>query len=82
MKMENELYYDIRHLKDFKEMTGKGKVNEWRVVWKNGEEVKICRGNDVVCSVPNHDVQLATYICSLHNMSANLVKEVEEKYAS
>jgi hypothetical protein len=80
MKMENGLYYDIRHLKDFGEMISKGKVNEWRVFWPDGGEVKICRGYDVVCTIPNHDVQLATYICSLHNTSARIINEVETKY--
>jgi len=80
--MKNNLFENLRHLKDFKEIIGKNKHDVWRVHWKDGGEVEIKRAGDLVCKVPNHDVQLATYICSLHNMSNRMIKEVDEKYAS
>ena len=79
-KIDNDLFYNIRHLKEFGEIIGKGHVNNWRVYWKDGDDIKICRGYDVVCTIPNHDIQLATYICSLHNMAARMIHEVETKY--
>jgi len=79
-EMENELFYDLRHLKDFRKIVGKNKYDVWQVRWPDGGEVEIQRAGDVVCTIPNHDIQLATYICSLHNMSTRMIKEVESKY--
>jgi len=80
--MENELYYDLRHLKDFKKIISENKHDVWRTHWPDGGEIEIRRAGSLVCTIPNHDVQLATYICALHNMSGRMIKEVESKHAS
>lgn len=80
MIMETELFNNLRHLKDFKKIISKNKHDVWRAHWPDGGEIEIQRAGDLVCSIPNHDIQLATYICALHNMSNRLIKEVEEKY--
>jgi hypothetical protein len=77
--MENDLYYNLRHLKDFKKITGNDK-SIWKIHWPDGGKIKIYCDNHAVCVVPNHDIQLAEYIVSLHNMSNRLIDEVETKY--
>ena len=77
--MDTNLYENLRHLKDFKEITSKSKKDVWRVNWPNGQEIQIRRAGDLVCLIPNHDIQLATYICALHNMSERLIRETENK---
>ena len=80
-KMENDLFYNLRHLKTFKEMTDNS-TNVWRIDWSDGGDPSIVSGKRVICNIPSHDIQLAEYMCALHNMSTMLIKEVESKYVS
>ena len=83
MKMEianSDLFYNLRHLKVFRERT-KNDGNVWSYRWPDGDEIEMFdKLTDKPLFKMGHDVHLAEYICSLHNMSARLIKEVESKY--
>lgn len=81
MKMVNENFYNLRHLKTFKNMTGNVNAGIWMIKWNSNDEIRIEKQGKLVCTIPNHDIQLATYICDLHNMNEWMVEEVESKYA-
>lgn len=81
-KMEENLFYNLRHLKLFKETTGnEGTV--WSYRWPDGGEIEMYNKvtGEALFKV-GHDPRLAEYICSLHNMSRKMIKEVESKYAA
>lgn len=81
-KMEENLFYNIRHLKTFKEIT-KNEAIVWGYRWPDGKPIEVFnKHNNELLFTLGHDIQLAEYICSLHNMSNKLVKEVESKYVS
>mgnify|MGYP006266911799 CR=1 FL=1 len=81
-KMENDLFYNIRHLKTFQESSGSVDT-VWSYRWPDGGDIEVYnRLTDKTMFKLGHDPQLAEYICSLHNMSCRLMKEVESKYVS
>lgn len=78
-KANADLFYNLRHLKMFKERT-KMQKNRWFVRWEDAKEIVIYDDeNRTICELD--DIVMAEYICSLHNMSFMLIKEVEQKYA-
>lgn len=81
-KMENDLFYNIRHLKAFKEMSGNDNGGIWCVKWKDGEDPLVYNDLDEKINFHVNDIQLAEYVASLHNMLGRLIKEVESKYGN
>ena len=82
IRMENDkpdLFYNLRHLKMFQERTKMNKT-KWFCSWDNNDIQIYDRNNNLVCRLD--DIVMAEYICSLHNMSNLMIKEVEQKYAS
>lgn len=79
-KMENDLFYNLRHLKTFKD-SSKNQNTVWSYRWPDGGDIEIYikPNGKTLFKVAGHDPQLAEYICSLHNMSNRLIKEVESK---
>jgi hypothetical protein len=79
VKMENDLFYMMRHLKTFKTLTNNDD-SVWLYRWPNGSSIEIYnkKTNEILCTVESPHI--AEYIVSLHNSSNNLVKEVESKY--
>ena len=78
-KANADLFYNLRHLKMFKERT-KMQKNRWFVRWEDAKEIVIYDDeNRTICELD--DIVMAEYICSLHNMSNLMIKEVEQKYA-
>lgn len=73
----NPLFYEIRHLKDFKKLSGNNdSVWCWR--WPDGaSKVEIyCKGaKKGLFNVDN--VHLAQYICDLHNLSGSMINHLE-----
>ena len=78
-KANSDLFYNLRHLKMFKERTKMEKAR-WFITWDDGERIIIHdERKQVICDLD--DIVMAEYICSLHNMSNLMIKEVEQKYA-
>jgi hypothetical protein len=78
-KANADLFYNLRHLKMFKERT-KMEKSRWFITWDDGDRIIIHdERKQVICDLD--DILMAEYICSLHNMSFMLIKEVEDKYA-
>ena len=78
-KANSDLFYNLRHLKMFKERTKMNK-SRWFITWDDGDRIIIHdERKQVICDLD--DIVMAEYICSLHNMSFMLIKEVENKYA-
>ena len=81
-KANSNLFYNLRHLKMFKERV---KMNQprWYIRWDDGKQITVFTtidGKDkTICELD--DIVMAEYICSLHNMSNLMIKEVEAKYA-
>lgn len=77
-KANSNLFYNLRHLKMFKERTKMQKAI-WFVRWDDGKNIIVYDGdNNTICELD--DIVMAEYICSLHNMSNLMIKEVESKY--
>jgi hypothetical protein len=78
-KANSDLFYNLRHLKMFKERT-KMQTARWFITWEEGKNIRVHdEMNITICELD--DIVMAEYICSLHNMSFMLIKEVEQKYA-
>jgi hypothetical protein len=78
--MENELFYNIRHLKTFKDITKNSKT-VWAYRYPNNRQIEVYDKNTGnILFMFGHDLQFAEYVCTLHNMSGRLIKEVESKY--
>lgn len=75
--MDGKLYYDIRHLKDFRQLS-KNSDDIWSYRFNEDGNVEIynSRGK-IICKNLGHDLHLAEYIISLHNMCDRLIKEIE-----
>ena len=83
MEMEKKnpsLFYNLRHLKMFRDMTGNDNGGIWSIIWKDGSEPMIYNDLDKSISFYVPDIHLAEYIVSLHNMSERMIKELESKY--
>jgi hypothetical protein len=79
-KANADLFYNLRHLKMFKERT-KMEKSRWFITWDDGDRIIVHDDSKkVICEL--NDIVMAEYICSLHNMSFMLIKEVENKYIS
>ena len=79
-KMESDLFYNLRHLKTFKELT-KNNDTVWSYRWPDGGDIEMYdRLTGEVLFKVGHNPQLAEYICCLHNMSNRAIKEIESKY--
>ena len=77
-KANADLFYNLRHLKMFKERV-KMEKSRWFITWDDGDKIIIHdERKQVICDLD--DIVMAEYICSLHNMSFMLIKEVEQKY--
>ena len=77
-KANSNLFYNLRHLKMFKERT-KMQSARWFITWDDGDRIIVHDDRKhVICELD--DIVMAEYICSLHNMSFMLIKEVEQKY--
>jgi hypothetical protein len=77
-KANSNLFYNLRHLKMFKERT-KMEKSRWFITWDDADKIIIHdERKQVICDLD--DIVIAEYICSLHNMSFMLIKEVEQKY--
>lgn len=75
-----DLFYNLRHLKTFKENT-KQKSTVWSFRWPVGEDIVIFdKVTGKTLFTVGHDPHFAEYLVSLHNMSERLIKEVESKY--
>jgi hypothetical protein len=81
MKMNEYLYYDIRHLQNFQKLSD-NKDTVWAYRWPDGKPIEIYNLNTKKTIFVLNDLHLAEYLCSLHNMSKKLLKEVETKYDS
>ena len=78
-KANADLFCNLRHLKMFKERVKMEKAR-WFITWNDASRIKVHDGNNnIICELD--DIVMAEYICSLHNMSGMLIKEVEQKYA-
>jgi len=78
-KANSNLFYNLRHLKMFKERT-KMQAARWFITWDDGKNIRVHdEMNNTICELD--DIVMAEYICSLHNMSNLMIKEVESKYA-
>ena len=81
-KMENDLFYNLRHLKVFR-TSSKNNDTIWSYRWAGDRDAievyNKLTGNHMFTI--DADPQLAEYICSLHNMSNKMINEVESKYA-
>jgi hypothetical protein len=78
-KANKDLFYNLRHLKMFKNRT-KMQTARWFIRWNDGEKIIIHdENNTTICELD--DIVMAEYICSLHNMSDMMIKEVDSKYA-
>ena len=78
-KMTDDLFYLMRHLKTFKDLTNNdGAV--WAYRWPDGSSIEIYnkKTNEILCMVESPHI--AEYICSLNNTSHRFVKEIEAKY--
>jgi len=74
----SDLFYNLRHLKMFQERTNSNK-SKWFILWDNGKDIVIHdKNNKTICELD--DIVMAEYICSLHNMSERMIKEVESNY--
>jgi hypothetical protein len=78
-KANPDLFYNLRHLKQFQERTNSDKT-KWFCSWDNENILIFDNKSNVICKLD--DIVLAEYITSLHNMSIRMIKEVEQKYAS
>ena len=81
MRMEKanpDLFYAIRHLRMFQERAKMDKT-KWFCSWDKDDIQIYDKKDNLICRLD--DIVMAEYISSLHNMSARLIKEVEEKYA-
>jgi hypothetical protein len=79
-KIEDDLFYNLRHLKIFKSSTNNND-NVWAYRWPEGGDIEMYdKKTDETLFKVGHDPRLAEYICCLHNMSKKLIKEVESKY--
>ena len=77
-KMEDDLFYNLRHIKTFKKLSN-NEDSVWRIRWEDGREIEVYNTiTNVSFNVP--DIHLAEYICTLHNTSNMMIKEVESKY--
>ena len=77
-KANTDLFYNLRHLKMFKERTKMQKAR-WFITWDDGDRIIVHDDRkQVICELD--DIVMAEYICSLHNMSNLMIKEVEQKY--
>ena len=77
-KANSDLFYNLRHLKMFKERVKMSK-SRWFIRWDDGKNITIYDNDEkFICEL--YDIVMAEYICSLHNMSFLLIKEVESKY--
>jgi hypothetical protein len=79
-KMSDDLYYQIRHLKTFRSLTGNDNGGIFCVRWKNGEDPEVFNDRDESINLKIDDIHMAEYIASLNNFVMNLIKEVESKY--
>jgi len=79
-KADADFFYNFRHLKQFKKMV-KQNDTVWSFQWHDGNEIEIINKltGDVLFKC-GHNPHFAEYVCSLHNMSSRMIKEVESKY--
>ena len=75
-EMNSELFYDIRHLKDFKKRCNQENTI-WSMTLKNDNILIYDQFERQVMLLPN-DVTLAQYILDLHNFSNRMIKEIEK----
>jgi len=79
-KADSSLFYNFRHLKNFKAMT-KNVGTIWSYRWPEGDEIEMFdKLSGKTLFKCGHNPHFAEYLCSLHNMSDRLIKEVESKY--
>ena len=79
-KANTDLFYNLRHLKMFRDRT-KMQTARWFIKWNDGKNIIIHDEQDkTICELD--DIVMAEYICSLHNMSNMMIKEVDSKYAN
>ncbi len=79
--MPEDLYQNIRRMKDFANRTNHTRT-KWAYRWPDGGDVEVFQlpnGGKTMFKL-GHDVHLAQYICDLHNMREQMIKEVESKY--
>jgi hypothetical protein len=79
-KMSDDLFYRMRHLKTFKNLTGNDNGGIWCIKWNDGESPMIYNDRDESIKFYVDNIHLAEYIVSLHNFGGSLIKEVESKY--
>jgi hypothetical protein len=76
-KTDPNLFYNLRHLKQFQKRTNSDK-SKWFCSWDKENILIYDNKNNMICKLD--DIVLAEYITSLHNMSIRMIKEVEQKY--
>jgi hypothetical protein len=79
-KMPSELFYTMRHLKTFKEITGNDNGGIWCIKWNDGHSPMIYNDKNESIKFYVDDIQLAEYIVTLHNTNRKFLKEIESKY--
>lgn len=79
-KMDNDLFYNLRHLKTFQDLS-KNKDAVWAYRWPDAGDIEVYdKASNKFLFNLGQDPHLVEYICSLQNMSNRLIKEVETKY--
>lgn len=79
-KIDENLFYRMRHIKTFRDLTRNDKTI-WMIRWVDGGNVQVYdKFSEKVLFDLGHDIHLAEYICALHNMSGKMIKEIETKY--
>ena len=76
--IKDELFYNIRHLKKFMELSGNEK-SVWKFRWNDGSPIEVYDKDTgiVLLTIDSHDPHLASYICFMQNMIGTLIKEAE-----
>ena len=73
--MISDLFYDIRHLKDFKKRCSQENTI-WSMTLKNNNIMIYDQYQREIMLLPD-DVTLAQYILDLHNFSNRMIEEIE-----
>lgn len=78
--MPDDLFYQIRHIKTFREITGNDNGGIWCIRWPDGQEPQIFNDRNESIKFNIDDIHMAEYIVTMNNFVMNLIKEVESKY--
>jgi hypothetical protein len=79
---DTEMFYNIRHLKDFQKLA-KSDAVVWCYRWPDNSDIEMYnkKTGETLFTV-GQSLHMAEYICSMHNLSTKLIKEVEIQHAA